>query len=111
MGCAAGGALRPRLQPLTAEWLPPPPPPLCAPDRKKLLWYVGKGLAVQVCEEPLTVQLTFQHKTNDQQQGTAGGGQRGRPASFPECSLPSGYGQPGSLGAAPDHELALSAAL
>ncbi|KAL4859908.1 Protein RRP6-like 3 [Chlorella vulgaris] len=42
---------------------------LCHTDRKKLEWYVMKGLAVKVCDEPLAVRLTFQHQTSDQQQG------------------------------------------
>ena len=42
-------------------------------DRKKLQWYLSKGLAEQTCDDPLTVRLTFQHKTGDQQQGTSGG--------------------------------------
>ncbi|PNH11910.1 hypothetical protein TSOC_001223, partial [Tetrabaena socialis] len=42
---------------------------LCYCDARKLAWYLGKGLAVQVCDEPPTVQLLFQHQNTDQQMG------------------------------------------
>ncbi|GAB4817041.1 hypothetical protein N2152v2_004087 [Parachlorella kessleri] len=44
---------------------------LCHTDRKKLEWYLAKGIAVKVSDDPLTVQLTFQHKTTDQARGTS----------------------------------------
>ena len=50
-----------------------PNAPSCIADRKKLEWYVKKGLAVVVETEPaLVVRLTFKHKTGDQQAGTSG---------------------------------------
>jgi len=42
---------------------------LCFTDRKKLEWYVHKGLAVRVQEDPPTIRLTFQHQTADQARG------------------------------------------
>jgi cation-transporting P-type ATPase D len=44
---------------------------LCFTDRKRLLWYIKKGLAVEVepGKEPLTVRLTFDHKDDDQRAG------------------------------------------
>jgi len=38
-------------------------------DKKRLLWYVSKGLATVVAPDPLTVQLTFEHKDDDQRSG------------------------------------------
>ncbi|GLI59187.1 hypothetical protein VaNZ11_001019 [Volvox africanus] len=42
---------------------------LCFCDTRKLNWYLGKGLAVQVCEDPPTIQLLFEHQSTDQQTG------------------------------------------
>jgi cobalt/nickel-transporting P-type ATPase D len=44
---------------------------LCFTDKKRLLWYIRKGLAVEVDpgKEPLTVRLTFDHKDDDQRAG------------------------------------------
>jgi cation-transporting P-type ATPase D len=44
---------------------------LCFTDKKRLLWYIRKGLAVEVepGKEPLTVQLTFEHRDDDQRAG------------------------------------------
>jgi cobalt/nickel-transporting P-type ATPase D len=42
---------------------------LCYTDKKRLQWYVRKGLATVVQEEPLSVQLTFQHRDDDQRAG------------------------------------------
>ncbi|GIL77185.1 hypothetical protein Vretimale_3160 [Volvox reticuliferus] len=42
---------------------------LCFCDTRKLNWYLGKGLAVQVCEDPPTIQLLFEHQNTDQQTG------------------------------------------
>lgn len=44
---------------------------LCYTDRKRLLWYLKKGLAEEVepGAEPLTVRLTFSHRDDDQQAG------------------------------------------
>lgn len=39
---------------------------LCYTDRKRLEWYIRKGLAELVAEEPFTVRLLFEHKTSDQ---------------------------------------------
>lgn len=39
---------------------------LCHCDKKKMLWYVKKGLADRVEGEENTIQLRFQHKTSDQ---------------------------------------------
>ncbi|KAL4425764.1 hypothetical protein ABPG75_009780 [Micractinium tetrahymenae] len=44
---------------------------LCHTDKRKLLWYLKKGLAEKMSDDPLCVRLTFQHKTGDQQQGTS----------------------------------------
>lgn len=53
----------------------PPPSSILPPntDRKKLEWYLGKGLAERVSAEgePLAVRLTFQHTLGDQQAGTS----------------------------------------
>ncbi len=40
-------------------------------DAKRLRWYVAKGLADLVCDDPLTVRLRFVHKDEDQQRGMA----------------------------------------
>jgi cation-transporting P-type ATPase D len=44
---------------------------LCFTDKKRLLWYIRKGLAEEVDpgKEPLTVRLTFDHKDDDQRAG------------------------------------------
>ncbi|KAG2495263.1 hypothetical protein HYH03_006536 [Edaphochlamys debaryana] len=42
---------------------------LCFCDTRKIAWYLARGLAVQVCEEPPTIQLLFEHTTTDQQLG------------------------------------------
>lgn len=44
---------------------------LCYTDRKRLLWYVRKGLAEEIDpgSEPLTVRLLFDHKDEDQRAG------------------------------------------
>ncbi|PRW59440.1 DNA damage checkpoint isoform A [Chlorella sorokiniana] len=44
---------------------------LCHTDRRKLEWYLKKGLAEKVSDDPLSVRLTFQHQTGDQQAGTS----------------------------------------
>ena len=45
---------------------------LCFTDRKRLLWYIRKGLAEEVDpgNEGLTVKLLFDHKDDDQRAGT-----------------------------------------
>jgi len=43
---------------------------LCFTDRKRLKWYIAKGLAEEVKAEPSTVRLTFQHRDEDQRAGT-----------------------------------------
>jgi hypothetical protein len=63
---------------------------LCHCDERKLAWYVAKGLAVQVSDEPPTIQLLFEHKTTDQQQGEGHGqcsaaSSRAGPRSWPPC--------------------------
>ncbi|CAG9462096.1 unnamed protein product [Pedinophyceae sp. YPF-701] len=40
---------------------------LCHCDKKKVDWYLSKGLADLECDDPLTIRLRFQHKTDDQQ--------------------------------------------
>ncbi|KXZ46857.1 hypothetical protein GPECTOR_40g591 [Gonium pectorale] len=42
---------------------------LCYCDTRKLGWYLARGLAVQVCEDPPTIQLLFEHQNTDQQTG------------------------------------------
>ena len=42
---------------------------LCHCDRKKVLWYVCRGIATLVSEEPLTIRLLFAHATADQAAG------------------------------------------
>lgn len=44
---------------------------LCFTDKKRLLWYIRKGLAEEVVlgADPLTVRLLFDHKDNDQRSG------------------------------------------
>jgi len=44
---------------------------LCFTDKKRLLWYIRKGLAEEVDpgKEPLTVRLLFEHKDDDQRAG------------------------------------------
>ena len=44
---------------------------LCHCDRKKAEWYIGKGLADRISDEPLTIRLRFSHKTTDQSAGTS----------------------------------------
>lgn len=39
--------------------------PLCFCDRRKLDWYVERGLAERISEEPPTVRLLFEHKNAD----------------------------------------------
>lgn len=39
---------------------------LCYTDRNRLEWYLRKGLAVLVEEDPMTVRLTFAHNESDQ---------------------------------------------
>lgn len=43
---------------------------LCHCDSRKAQWYLAKGLADRVSDNPLTIQLRFEHKTGDQEQGT-----------------------------------------
>eukprot|EP00095_Tigriopus_kingsejongensis_P011431 maker-scaffold222_size251774-snap-gene-0.18 protein:Tk11431 transcript:maker-scaffold222_size251774-snap-gene-0.18-mRNA-1 annotation:"exonuclease 3 -5 domain-containing protein 2-like isoform x2" len=43
-----------------ARLLAPDGQPLCVCDTKKAAWYVKKGLATQISEEPFTVQLLFE---------------------------------------------------
>eukprot|EP00803_Ostreobium_quekettii_P004481 evm.model.scf_2336.1 EVM.evm.TU.scf_2336.1 scf_2336:1322-8896(+) len=38
---------------------------LCYSDRRRLEWYVSKGLADKVADEPYTIKLRFQHSTAD----------------------------------------------
>lgn len=40
---------------------------LCYCDARKLHWYLDKGLAELVTEEPPTIRLLFEHKNADQQ--------------------------------------------
>jgi hypothetical protein len=40
---------------------------LCFCDMRKLQWYVDRGLAERVLEEPPTIRLLFEHKNADQQ--------------------------------------------
>ena len=40
---------------------------LCFCDSKKARWYIERGLADQISEDPIVIQLKFQHKTEDQQ--------------------------------------------
>jgi hypothetical protein len=48
---------------------------LCYCDARKLQWYLDKGLAELVVEEPPTIRLLFEHKNADQQVcGCEGGG-------------------------------------
>ncbi|EFJ44334.1 hypothetical protein VOLCADRAFT_95512 [Volvox carteri f. nagariensis] len=49
---------------------------LCFCDSRKLRWYLNKGLAVQVCEDPPTIQLLFEHQNTDQKLGEQLGGHR-----------------------------------
>jgi len=40
---------------------------LCYCDARKLHWYLDKGLAELVLEDPPTIRLLFEHKNADQQ--------------------------------------------
>jgi cation-transporting P-type ATPase D len=43
---------------------------LCFCDMRKLQWYVDRGLAERVQQEPPTIRLLFEHKNADQQVGS-----------------------------------------
>jgi cation-transporting P-type ATPase D len=45
---------------------------LCFCDMRKLQWYVDRGLAERVLQEPPTIRLLFEHKNADQQVGLDG---------------------------------------
>jgi cation-transporting P-type ATPase D len=45
---------------------------LCYCDGKKLAWYLERGIAEKVAEEPPTIRLLFEHKSADQQAGLDG---------------------------------------
>jgi cation-transporting P-type ATPase D len=40
---------------------------LCFCDMRKLQWYVDRGLAERVLQDPPTIRLLFEHKNADQQ--------------------------------------------
>jgi hypothetical protein len=42
---------------------------LCFCDMRKLQWYVDRGLAERVLQDPPTIRLLFEHKNADQQVG------------------------------------------
>lgn len=46
---------------------------LCFCDMRKLQWYIDKGLAEKVEEDPPTIRLLFEHKNADQQVGSSEG--------------------------------------
>ena len=45
---------------------------LCYCDTKKVAWYLERGIAEKVGEEPPTIRLLFEHKNADQQAGLDG---------------------------------------
>jgi len=42
---------------------------LCHTDRNKVEWYLNRGIAEKVRDEPLTIRLLFEHKKSDQDAG------------------------------------------